>query len=388
MKKSGLMTKGFSFKCVLLSCLTALCGIVIAQAETHSNLQSVNETGASAWEGSLPFTIRGVITTTLDEMLDTTPNFLPWDNGANSGKMGAEWQIFIQAVDEGDFGGTALWLGQNYGNQPWIRNEALSYTNDAWLENLLRVTTDPDSGVTFEPGDLVEVTARKSLAYGGKRNINEAHSNAPENKFDIHLLEADYGLPAPEFITLSDLVQPDTSGENAQLNIFDQTRQTGGERYQGTRVRISGLQIVNAEGWNPEETWARRGNIKVTDGENRFFTLRHPRRNIGPVPTGVFDAVGIINQESGSSTLGDTGYELFVQEVIADSTAPQLYIDASNAMISWAAAEDGNWVLESASTADGSWNAVEVVPVFEEGTYKVKIEFSQKQSFYRLRKNE
>lgn len=225
------MTKGFSFKCVLLSCLTALCGIVIAQAETHSNLQSVNETGASAWEGSLPFTIRGVITTTLDEMLDTTPNFLPWDNGANSGKMGAEWQIFIQAVDEGDFGGTALWLGQNYGNQPWIRNEALSYTNDAWLENLLRVTTDPDSGVTFEPGDLVEVTARKSLAYGGKRNINEAHSNAPENKFDIHLLEADYGLPAPEFITLSDLVQPDTSGENAQLNIFDQTRQTGGERY-------------------------------------------------------------------------------------------------------------------------------------------------------------
>ena len=382
------MTKGFSFKCVLLSCLTALCGIVIAQAETHSNLQSVNETGASAWEGSLPFTIRGVITTTLDEMLDTTPNFLPWDNGANSGKMGAEWQIFIQAVDEGDFGGTALWLGQNYGNQPWIRNEALSYTNDAWLENLLRVTTDPDSGVTFEPGDLVEVTARKSLAYGGKRNINEAHSNAPENKFDIHLLEADYGLPAPEFITLSHLVQPDTSGENAQLNIFDQTRQTGGERYQGTRVRISGLQIVNAEGWNPEETWARRGNIKVTDGENRFFTLRHPRRNIGPVPTGVFDAVGIINQESGSSTLGDTGYELFVQEVIADSTAPQLYIDASNAMISWAAAEDGNWVLESASTADGSWNAVEVVPVFEEGTYKVKIEFSQKQSFYRLRKNE
>ncbi len=386
MKKEGLKTKCFFYRCAALSFLTALTGAVIAQAETHSNLQSVNETGASAWTESFPFTIRGVITTTLDEVLDTTPNFLPWDNGANSGKLGAEWQIFIQSVDEGDFGGTALWLGQNYGNQPWIRNEDMSYSNEDWLENLLRVTTDPESGIAFAPGDLVEVTARKSLAYGGKRNINESHSKALENKFDIRLLEADYGLPAPELITLSDLVLPDYSGENAQLNIFDQTRQTGGEHYQGTRVRINGLQIINAEGWDPEETWANRGNIKVTDGNNHFFALRHPRRNIGPVPIGIFDAVGIINQESGSATLGTTGYELFIQEVIAGTTAPQLYIDASNAMILWAA-EGSYWVLESASTPDGSWSAVEMMPIFEEGTYKVKIEFSQKQSFYRLRKN-
>ena len=386
MKKNGLITKCLFYKCTLLSCLTVLSGVGIAQAETHSNLLSVNETGASAWIESFPFTIRGVITTTLDEVLDPTPNFLPWDNGANSGKMGAEWQIFIQAVDEGDFGGTALWLGQNYGNQPWIRNEDMSYSNEDWLENLLRVTIDPESGVAFAPGDLVEVTARKSLAYGGKRNINEAHSKALENKFDIRLLEADYGLPAPELITLGELVLPDYSGENAQLNIFDQTRQTGGEHYQGTRVRINGIQIVSAEGWNPEETWPNRGNIKVTDGNNRFFALRHPRRNIGPVPTGAFDAIGIINQESGSATLGSTGYELFIQEVVDESPAPQLYIDASNAMILWAA-ENSYWVLESASTPDGSWSAVEVMPIFEEGTYKVKIEFSQKQSFYRLRKN-
>ncbi|NCC59791.1 MAG: hypothetical protein EOM12_02425 [Verrucomicrobiae bacterium] len=386
MKKNGLITKCLFYKCTLLSCLTVLSGVGIAQAETHSNLQSVNETGASAWIESFPFTIRGVITTTLDEVLDPTPNFLPWDNGANSGKMGAEWQIFIQAVGEGDFGGTALWLGQNYGNQPWIRNEDMSYSNEDWLENLLRVTIDPESGVAFAPGDLVEVTARKSLAYGGKRNINEAHSKALENKFDIRLLEADYGLPAPELITLGELVLPDYSGENAQLNIFDQTRQTGGEHYQGTRVRINGIQIVSAEGWNPEETWPNRGNIKVTDGNNRFFALRHPRRNIGPVPTGAFDAIGIINQESGSATLGSTGYELFIQEVVDESPAPQLYIDASNAMILWAA-ENSYWVLESASTPDGSWSAVEVMPIFEEGTYKVKIEFSQKQSFYRLRKN-
>ena len=121
------------------------------------------------------------------------------------------------------------------------------------------MSTDPESGHLFEPGDLVEVTARKSLAYGGKRNINEAHSNAPENKFDIHLLEAGYGLPEPELITLSALVLPDENGENAQLDIFDPTRLTGAEHYQGTRVRINNLQIVNAEGWN--QALGQRGVI-------------------------------------------------------------------------------------------------------------------------------
>ena len=385
MKKKGLKLRSFFYQSALLSCVTIFAGTALAHAETHSNLQAVNESGGSAWVESFPFTIRGVITTTLDEMLDGTPNFLPWGDGTNAGNMGAEWQIFIQAVDEGDFGGTALWLGQNYGNQPWIRDEAFSYTNEGWLENLLRVSTDPESGHLFEPGDLADVTARKSLAYGGKRNINEAHSNAPENKFDIHLLEAGYGLPEPELITLSALVLPDENGENAQLDIFDPTRLTGAEHYQGTRVRINNLQIVNAEGWNPEGTWAARGNIKVTDGENRFFALRYPRRDLGPIPIGNFDAVGIINQESGSATEGATGYELFIQQVIVESSAPQLYIDASSAMIEWAA-DGSDWVLESSSTADGEWTTVEGKPILEEGTYKMKIEFSQKQSYYRLRK--
>ena len=76
------------------------------------------------------------------------------------------------AVDENDFGGTFLWLGQNYGNQPWIRDEALSYANEAWEEEVTRVSQDPDTGHIFQAGDYVEVYVRNSLFYGGKRNIN------------------------------------------------------------------------------------------------------------------------------------------------------------------------------------------------------------------------
>ncbi|HON09207.1 MAG TPA: hypothetical protein PLW02_14005, partial [Verrucomicrobiota bacterium] len=46
--------------------------------ETHSNLQSVTSNGTSAWSGSSPFSIVGVLLTDPDEMLDSTPNFLPY----------------------------------------------------------------------------------------------------------------------------------------------------------------------------------------------------------------------------------------------------------------------------------------------------------------------
>lgn len=365
-----------------LSLLCLLCASV--HAETHANLQSVTETGTSAWEGTLPFTIRGIITTTSDEMLDSTPNYLPWDDGANSGKMGAEWQIVIQAVDEGDVGGTLMWLGQNYGNQPWIRDESLSYTDEAWEAELLRVRTDPDTGYVFQPGDCVEVTVRKCLFYGGKRNINEAHSNTVENNFDVHLVQAGYGLPDPEAITLSDLVLPDETGSEQQVNIFDQTRQTGGERYQGVRVRLNGLQLVQFEGWNPEGTWAERRNNVVTDGESRYFTVRYPRRDLGTAPTGTFDAIGIINQESGSSTDGTMGYEFFIQEVI--QSIPTLQI-ASSGVIRWSADFGEDWVLESAETLDGTWSVVTETPVQQDGFWCVSVDMTTGQHFYRLKQN-
>jgi len=102
---------------VLLPACLALATLPL-KAETHSNLQAVTSIGASAWNGTFPFTLRGVLLCDPDEMLDSTPNFLPWNDGANPYRMGAEWQVTFQAVDPGDRGGTTCWTGQNYGNQP------------------------------------------------------------------------------------------------------------------------------------------------------------------------------------------------------------------------------------------------------------------------------
>ncbi len=90
--------------------------LVLAQTETHANLQAVTSVGASAWNGTFPFTLRGVLLCNTDEMLDSRPNFLPWDGGVNQYRMGGEWQVTFQAVDAGDRGGTTCWMGQNYGN--------------------------------------------------------------------------------------------------------------------------------------------------------------------------------------------------------------------------------------------------------------------------------
>lgn len=372
-----LWLKSFTFTCAAMICIKC-------SAETHSALQAVDSHGASAWNGTHPFSIRGVIICSPKEMLDSTPNFLPWNSGANSGNMGAEWQIVIQAVDENDFGGTFLWLGQNYGNQPWIRDEALSYTNEAWEEEVTRVSQDPDTGHIFQAGDYVEVYVRNSLFYGGKRNINEAHNISPDRDFDIHLIEANRGLPEPAAINLSDLVLPCENDTQTQIDIFDATRQTGGERYQGTRVRINGLQIVYADGWDENASWANRGNNLVTDGENRFFSVRHPLYDLGDAPIGTFDAIGIINQESGSGTEGTTGYELFIQEIIQSQTAPTLNL-SSDGILSWDSAFADQWILEAASAPYGEWTPVSEEPTIIDKRCQLQILPTEKQSFFRLK---
>ena len=230
----------------------------LSQAETHSNLQAVTSIGTSAWAGSLPYTMRGVLLCNPDEMLDSTPRFLPWNGGANMLQLGAEWQVTIQAVEPGDRGGTTCWMGQSYGNMPWLHSDDLSYSNEAWVPEILRLNFDPSSLHPFRAGDLVEITVREAEFYGGKRNINEAHDIDPAANFDIRLVTANYGLPAPEVITLTNVMQPGGTPSNWQSwpAIFDQTRATGAEHYQGMRVRLNNLTLVTTNGWNPTNAWA------------------------------------------------------------------------------------------------------------------------------------
>ncbi len=369
--------------CAGLWVAAALTSATPAVAETHSNLQAVDATGASAWAGTFPFTIRGVLLCNPDEMLDSTPNFLPWDGGANMLQLGAEWQVTIQATEPGDQGGTTCWMGQSYGNMPWLHDSDLSYTNEAWVSEILRLNFDPSNLNQFRAGDLVEITVNQAEFYGGKRNINEAHNIDPASNFEIRLVTANYGLPTPAAITLADVVQPGGTAADPSSwpAIFDQTRATGGELYQGTRTRIDGLTLVTTNGWNPTNAWGAR-LCTVTDGAGRYFSLRHPRYSLGTAPTASFDAIGIFNQESGSGSQGTNGYELFVQQIVLPPPALEI---ALNAAVAWPA-NGTEYVLESSiAITNAPWTTVTNTPSVINGKNTVLLPVAEMQRFFSLR---
>jgi len=283
-----------------------------AKAETNWNLQAVNSNGVSTWLGAYPFTVVGAILNNPEDMLDTA-----YDPSASAnGTMGAQWQVFIQGIGT-DRCGTALWMGQNYNSLgAWIP-AGNSYDQAAWTAEMNRVNYDATSGHQFRQGDLVMVTVNKSLFYGGKLNINESHRTASANDFSISLITANYGLPTPDALTLSNLyASPDAPGYDPAYPMFDQTRTTGAEHYQGMYVRLNGLTLTDSSGWS-ETDWADR-LCDVTDGLGHEFTLRIPLYDLGDIPAGAFDVYGIINQESGSGINGRMGYELFVTSVVPE----------------------------------------------------------------------
>ena len=114
--------------------LAGFCGLLLAagisRAESFSNFEAVDANGVSTWNGSYPVTLVGVLLTDPSEMLDATPDYLPWDDGANAFNLGGQWQVFVQAVVGGsDRGGVECWMAQNYGNLPWEPHDGSdSYT--------------------------------------------------------------------------------------------------------------------------------------------------------------------------------------------------------------------------------------------------------------------
>ena len=307
-------------------------------AVSHGDLQSVNSTGYTAWVESFPFAIRGVIVNDPEEMLD--PAFKP---EATNPSNGGQYQMFIQAMAAGDRGGTALYMAQ------------MSFLGDnydvaTWSNEMRRVMYD-GNGRKFRKGDLVEVTARKALFYNGKRNINEAHRTLTENNFDVALVRPNAGLPQAEAITLADLKNPDDSA------IFDATRATGGEHWQGMRVRIDGIRLATTNGWG-KTNWSDRV-CTAADGTGRTLTLQMPRTDLGPAPATStwFAATGILNQES-TNYVGH--YELFVQEI---GPALELGRSASGGVAASFSADYEGYVLEASDDGLETWSAVDATPV-------------------------
>ena len=176
--------------------LAASLAAAAARAETVQDLEAVDTNGFTTWAGSFPFIITGVLLNDPSEMLDSTPDFLPWDDGANAYDLGGQWQVFVQTVSPGDRGGVECWMGQNYGNLPWEPHDGSdSYSNLAWSNEVVRVSHGPATGYLFHKGDLVTVTANGALFYGGMENINEEHRH--RSRLQLHPLARLLQLRSP-----------------------------------------------------------------------------------------------------------------------------------------------------------------------------------------------
>ncbi len=96
---------------------TALAGVT-----PHSVVQAVFDDGASAFLPTSAIQVRGVVINNPWDMLD-------YSNSAGS----PQWQVFIQAVESGDFGGTALYMRKS---TPWT---GAIYTDAEWTAEMDRL---------------------------------------------------------------------------------------------------------------------------------------------------------------------------------------------------------------------------------------------------------
>jgi len=284
----------------------------------HSTYQGVNADGTSAYAGGFPIRMVGVVLNNTEDWLDPTPayteTYVPF-------AMGGEAEFYVQSLweptlptlgveyyDSADFGGTACWMGQNYGNLPFRGDPAFSYTDAEWTAELGRLNLLGGDGVAepIRAGDLVEIRARAGLHYKGKMNVNEQHSKDTANDFEVVRLVADYGLPAPTPLVLGDLKDP------GDAFIFDSTRQTGGERHQSTLVELRDVWVA------APADWAGDSDITATDG-TRTLTVH---LGLDPgfdgtelfAPGEQFNATGILDQSSTDGVYGTDGYRLLVMK--------------------------------------------------------------------------
>jgi hypothetical protein len=283
--------------CILLSTIITLVFVSALQAAdptvaevTHDQFQAVNADGVGTYAETDKVVVTGIILNNPEEILDPTP-------GLETAYMGGQWQIFIQGEGD-DHAGTAVYMGQYYAKVGGSGN----YSDEEWLSELSRINHDPNTGYMFTAGDRVKVTGWYKF-YKGKININEKHQVESLYDLQIELIEPAVGLPVPESITL-DMVK----GVEDEF-LFDETRLTGCEYYQGRRVRINDVNIVDPNAWVPD------GVIEIKDKTGRTFPVK---LGLGSgftdysCPTGQISVIAIFDQESSGYMLCQDGYRLWV----------------------------------------------------------------------------
>ena len=248
------------------------------RADTHSDLQAVDSDGnltyykvnADPEDPGNVVVLQGICLNNPEDMLDPA----------------SQWQIFVQGEGD-DLAATAAWAGK-------------FYQASAWEDELARL-----NGSGFREGDRVRITGF-AMSTGGKANINERHSPAPQMNFTVELLDAGVGLPAPEMTTIAEMIT------------FDQTRQIGGERYQCRRIRIDNVVLRGGD-------WGANQYLTIADADDpdnpaRQMPLKLCNVDFGSqAPATWFHVVGLGDQEPTFGASGPIpgtglvdGYQLWV----------------------------------------------------------------------------
>ncbi|MBN1590894.1 MAG: hypothetical protein JW888_15380 [Pirellulales bacterium] len=331
-----------------------------------SDMQGVDGDGESTWQ--IPtltgyigepqaYKLRGVVLNDPSKMLDSTANYAYNVPGA----LGGQWQIYIQAVGQdldpeqpdelaGDFGGAALWVGQNYGNllMYWGGEfkPQFSYSDEHWNAEMTRLNTA--RGTIVEPlraGDLIEVRARGGLGHNGKFNCNEQHLNDPSYDFDIVVIDRNLPL-TPTAIALSDVM------DEYGTFLFDASRtlEDGpAEYYQSQYVTLDNV-TVSATGTD----WSSYGQVIVTDGTREFAVKLGDNAafDSAALPSGTFNVTGIFDQESGDPTAGyrmwavsPADFAPATVSVPGDANGDGVVDegDAARLAAHWGTSEDASW---------------------------------------------
>ncbi len=231
----GSVVKKFFLSITATCCFIAPSLTHAAGATTFSEFLAIDGEGNSAYSGEAPVVLTGVVINNPYDMLDGT----------------TQWQVFIQSLNLSDYGGAALYMGKI---RPW--NGTTIYEEGPWADELERLMYSGTDGLALGYGDVITVTANApGQFYNGKYNINEKHSSATANDFTITVLQRGT-MPKAADITLAAL-----KDDNDDF-IFDSTRGSGCEQYQGTLVHLGGLTLENASEW----TAAIASNYDEEDG--------------------------------------------------------------------------------------------------------------------------
>jgi hypothetical protein len=290
---------------------------------THSQLQAVldessGSPGDSYWtflhptNQPYPISIYGVVVNNPNDMLDS-------DCGSAS-----QWQVFIQAlpagtyggheVAGGDFGGTALYMVKEF-----TYGTPAIYDGATWQSemNRLNYPTGSTPDQSLQVGDVVLVQAEgPGLFYKGKFNINEQHSTSSAKDFSVTILQRgltteDMNVPT---LSLADLKNADGTFR------FDSTRASGCEHYQGSLVHLDHLTLVS-----DPLGWILDGTVTVKQGDLTFplkLGLDADLLSYDPLAmqSTEFSLTAILDQESWDLT---GGYRLWLTDAANLTVAPE-----------------------------------------------------------------